>query len=620
MFDDRIALISAPWPVFNRPSIQLGALKAYVKKQIPDLKIVAHHFYLQLAESIGYDVYRVLSERTWIAESIYSAMLYPENFGRIENFFYKQTRNKPEIGNVQFDLLVHQVENTSKKFISENFSNSWGLAGFSVCLCQLTSSLYFIREIKTRCPEIVTVAGGSLIASSSAKAMLEHFPHIDAIVVGEGEKPLVDLLEHLRKTDSVANWPVIDGVVTRQSDQRPACFYQTATLDEIPSPDYQEYFDVLNKFVPEKRFFPILPAEISRGCWWRGKKGPGSEKGCTFCNLNLQWRGYRTKKTEQVVSEIDDMTSRYGLLSVSFTDNVIPPKQTIPIFNALSSLKKDFHLFCELRASVSEQELRALRQAGVEEVQVGIEALSTDLLKKMNKGVTAIQNIEIMKHCEALSIKDISNILIGFPGSDEHDVAQTLEAITFLQPFRPLKIVSFWLGLESPVYQNYKNFGLGTVFNHRNYRVLFPPTISGHVKFLIQDYRGDKGRQRKLWRPVLDAVAAWKKNYEKLNEKPGSGPVLSYRDGREFIIIRERRTDGDHRNHRLKGTSRLIYLFCSHIRSIVEILEKFPGLNEEKLLDFLKMMIRKKLMFEENGEFLSLAVPARQRGIGSGTS
>jgi ribosomal peptide maturation radical SAM protein 1 len=615
MFNDRIALISTPWPVFNRPSIQLGTLKAYVKKQIPDLKIVAHHFYLQLAESIGYDVYKVLSERTWIAESIYAALLYPENFGKIEYFFHKKNRNKSEIGNLKFDQLVQKIEDTSKNFISKIYSDSYGLAGFSVCLCQLTSSLYFIREIKTRCPEIVTVAGGSLIAASSAIAMLEQFFQIDAIIVGEGEKPLVGLMEHLKKNDSLTNLPFIDGVVTRQSDQHSISFYQTSTLAEIPQPDYQEYFDELNKFVPEKRFFPTLPAEISRGCWWRGKKGPGGEKGCTFCNLNLQWRGYRTKKTKQVVSEIDDMTSRYGLLSVSFTDNVIPPKQTIAIFNALSSLKKDFHLFCELRASVSERELRVLRQAGVDEVQVGIEALSTRLLTKMNKGVTAIQNIEIMKHCEALSIKDISNILICFPGSDEQDVAQTLETISFLQPFRPLKIVSFWLGLESPVFQNYKAFGLSTVFNHPNYRVLFPSEIFKCVEFLIQDYRGDKGRQQKLWRPVIDAVAVWKKSYEKLNKNPGAGPILSYRDGREFIIIRERRIIGDHQNHRLKGTSRSIYLFCNHVRSTGEILEKFPALNEEKLLAFLKMMIHKKLMFEENGNFLSLAVPDGRSGF-----
>jgi ribosomal peptide maturation radical SAM protein 1 len=614
IFKNRIALISPPWPVFNRPSIQLGTLKAYVKKQIPELEIVAYHFYLQLAESIGYDIYKVLSERTWIAESVYAALLYPENFVRIEKFFHKQSRGKSEIGNLTFDRLVQKVEHISKRFISENYWSGFGLVGFSVCLCQLTSSLYFMRQIKVMCPEMVIVAGGSLIAASSAKAMLQAFPRIDAIIVGEGEKPLAGLLEHLRKTNSLTNLPIIDGVVIRQSDQGSVCFSQTPSLSEIPPPDYQEYFDMLKKFAPEKRFFPVLPAEISRGCWWRSKSGPKGEKGCTFCNLNLQWNGYRTKKTQQVVSEIDAMTSRYGLLSVSFMDNVIPPKQTVPIFNALSSLKKDFHLFCELRASVGENELRILRQAGVEEVQVGIEALSTSLLKKMNKGVTAIQNIEIMKHCEGLSIKDISNLLICFPGSDKQDVAQTLEAISFLHPFRPLKIVFFWLGLESPVYRNYKNFGLRAVFNHPNYRMLFPPKIADNIEFLIQDYTGDKVRQKKLWRPVIDAVSAWKKAYEKLHEKPSAGPILSYRDGREFMIIRERRINGEPQNHRLTGSSRTIYLFCNHTRSIDDIIEKFPSLDKEKLLAFLKMMTQKKLMFQENGEFLSLAVPERKCG------
>jgi ribosomal peptide maturation radical SAM protein 1 len=611
MLINRIALISPPWPVFNRPSIQLGSLKAYVKKQFPALEIVAHHFYLQLAESIGYDVYKVLSERTWIAESVYAALLYPEDFERIEKFFHKQSSKKSEISKLKFDRLVQKVEDTSQNFISETSWKNFDVAGFSVCLCQLSSSLYFLREIKIKSPEIVTVAGGSLIPASSSKAMLEHFPQIDVIIAGEGEIPLVNLVEHLRKTNSLTKLPAIAGVIVRQSDPQTICFSQTHSLSELPEPDYQEYFDMLKKFVPEKRFFPILPAEISRGCWWRSGKSSEGKTGCAFCNLNLQWRGYRTKKIDQVVAEIDSMTSRYGLLSIAFVDNVIPPKQTVPIFKSLSSLKKDFHLFCELKASVNEHELRFLRLAGLDEVQVGIEALSTRLLKKMNKGTTTIQNIEIMKHCEALSIKNISNLLICFPGSDEKDVAQTLEAISFLQPFRPLKIVFFWLGLASPVYKNYKAFGIKAVFNHPNYRVLFPQKIVDNIDFIIQDYRSDKARQRNLWRPVIDAVSAWKNTYEKLHEKASADPILSYRDGREFMIIRQRRINGDPQNHRLSGTSRAIYLFCNHARSFDEIIEKFSTFNEADLLTFLKMMTSKKLMFEENGKFLSLAVPEK---------
>ena len=47
-----------------------------------------------------------------------------------------------------------------------------------------------------------------------------------------------------------------------------------------------------------------------------------------------------------------------------------------------------------------------MRSAGMTEVQVGIESLSSKLLKKMSKGTTAIQNLEIMKNCEALGLQN----------------------------------------------------------------------------------------------------------------------------------------------------------------------------------------------------------------------
>ena len=72
-----VVLVSTPWPIFNRPSIQLGTLKSYLKSQFPELEIIAHHFYLKLAETIGYKLYHAISERTWLAETVYAALLYP---------------------------------------------------------------------------------------------------------------------------------------------------------------------------------------------------------------------------------------------------------------------------------------------------------------------------------------------------------------------------------------------------------------------------------------------------------------------------------------------------------------------------------------------------------------
>ena len=60
--DNRVLLLSTPWPLYNRPSIQLGALKAFLRKEHPGIGVDAHHFYLQLAKTIGYERYREISK------------------------------------------------------------------------------------------------------------------------------------------------------------------------------------------------------------------------------------------------------------------------------------------------------------------------------------------------------------------------------------------------------------------------------------------------------------------------------------------------------------------------------------------------------------------------------
>jgi hypothetical protein len=296
-------------------------------------------------------------------------------------------------------------------------------------------------------------------------------------------------------------------------------------------------------------------------------------------------------------------------------DNLVPLKRSGKIFNKLGQLNKDFRLFCEIRATTPKPVLENMKQAGVQEVQIGIEALSTRLLKKLNKGTSAIQNLEIMKNCEELGVANSSNLILQFPGSDLHDVEETLHNLEFALAFRPMKLVHFWLGLGSPVWRNPQAFGLKAVFNHPNWAILFPANVSKTVDFMIQAYRGDLLRQKDLWKPVKQKVRAWKKAYIELHRASLSTPILSFRDGRDFLIIRQRRLRADPMTHRLVGTSRAIYLFCQHHRSLKRILQQFPGVTEDKVLPFLKMMVGKKLMFEEDNNYLSLAVPIRNRNL-----
>jgi len=610
----RIALVSTPWPLFSRPSIQLGALKAYLGTQFSDLEVDAHHFYLKVAETISYKLYQVISERTWLAETIYAALLVPEQFEHIERVFCRETSRNPVARKAGLKNLAAQVKKVSDAFIDSIDWGCFGLVGFSVCLCQFTSALYFIKSIKRRFPHLYIVIGGSMFAGESTRNLFQLFPEVDFLVNGEGEIPLSQLVRHLRDSRGNAGIPPITGVVSQKTagNDIPVAFSQMETLSNLPPPDYDDYFNLLKTFGPHKTFFPTLPAEISRGCWWRRPQSAAKYSGCAFCNLNLQWSGYRSKCPSQVVSEIDNLTTKYRTLSVAFMDNLLPIKRSGDIFAGLGRLNKDFRLFAEIRATTPRHVLEAMQTAGTEEVQIGIEALSTRLLKKLNKGTTAIQNLEIMKHCEELGIVNVSNLILHFPGSDSLDVKETLRNLEFALSFHPLRFVHFWLGLESPVWQDTNAFGIRTVSNHSNYAAILPSHIFTSMSFMIQSYRGDLGLQKKIWQPVKKKVREWKKSYAELHRTPFSTPILSFRDGRKFLIISQKRVRAEPSTHRLVGTSRAIYLFCQRHRSLKRILAQFPGIAQDRIVPFLRMMVDKRLMFEENGKYLSLAIPLKR--------
>lgn len=601
--------MSTPWPLFKRPSIQLGSLKSFLNNELKQIRVDAAHTYLNVAHAVGYDVYQAISKRTWLAESVYAALLYPERSNAIERFFKKKTLRNQVLAPVDFEVLVQQAKDATDAAIQQISWHDIGLVGFSVCLCQLTSSLYAARQIKKISPDIITLFGGSTISNPFCRTYLDVFQDIDVIVNGEGELPLFKLLEHHEKYGSIETAHTIDGIVTRGlSHKEPHVFFQLPHLERLATPDYGDYFKTLGTFSPDKQFFPTLPVESSRGCWWKGAAIEKQTKGCAFCNLNLQWSGYRQRVPARVVHDINVLTERHQTLSIAFMDNVLPAKSSEELFSALGRLDRDLQMFAEIRASTPLKTLGEMRSAGMTEVQVGVEALSSKLLKKMYKGTTAIQNISIMKNCEALGLQNVSNLMLHFPGSDEADVTETIQNLAFAMPFRPLKPVSFWLGLGSPVWQNPTRFHIQSISNHPHYRILFPEHVTKNAQFSIQAYRGDLLRQRKLWKPVEKKIQTWNSFYADLHRQSSAGPILSFLDGGRFLIIRQRRRNADSLQHRLTDTSREIYLFCSDIRSIRSIRLRFPELPEDKLMLFLKMLTGKGLMFEEKGRILSLAV------------
>ena len=90
--------------IFKRPSIQLGSLKSFLNKHLQDTRVDTAHIYLNVAHAIGYDVYQVISKRTWLAESVYAALLYPERAESIGRFFKKQASRNRVLRSLDFKV------------------------------------------------------------------------------------------------------------------------------------------------------------------------------------------------------------------------------------------------------------------------------------------------------------------------------------------------------------------------------------------------------------------------------------------------------------------------------------------------------------------------------------
>jgi uncharacterized short protein YbdD (DUF466 family) len=564
-----------PWPLFNRPSIQLGTLKAYLETRADWLAVDTEHPFLEVASILGAELYHWISQNAWVSESLYGPLVFPEQRNSSETLAtnYAHKAGPPINTLFNFNQIHETVESQLENWVSDCDWSQYTIAGFSVCFNQLLASLAAASSIKKKFPE--------------------------------GEKSLLELCGYItgRSDRLPQNIFSAKSSLHHSNLNDPAVGSQLPSLEPLPVPDYDDYFSDQKKWFPDKPFIPVLPVEFSRGCWWNK---------CTFCNLNLQWCGYRYKKASQMIDEVTALSARYGCLDFTFTDNMIPPQESLHFFTQTSELHTDFSFFAEIRSIGEKKSIDDIfslyRRGGLSTIQVGIESLSNSLLRRMQKGVSVIENIATMRAAQEHSLALEGNLIIQFPGSTQSEVDETLENLDYIFSFSPLSIAAFFLGHDSPVCISPKKYGIKAIINHANNTKIFPRETLQKLKLIVQDYRGDRTYQKKIWKPVFSKIKRWQKYHEKRKIGGLHKPLLYYRDGTDFLLMRQELIDGTVLNHRLRGTSRQIYLFCTQIRTEKELSEKFPAISQQKILTFLADLKKKRLVFSDKNRHLSLAV------------
>jgi ribosomal peptide maturation radical SAM protein 1 len=432
----------------------------------------------------------------FLGELLYSYILFPRNRTKIREFLRQYKKES-------FLEFISAIKKFSDSIFNEIPWEEYGWIGFTITYIQLLSSIYFAKKIKSVYPNIKIILGGINCVGEIGQGLMRNFREIDFIINGEGEESLFRLLNSSKNFHKIPNliWRNGEKVVINKITS------QIKNLDILPFPDYSDYFKLVRNRDFHKNLSFILPIETSRGCWFTPK--------CYYCNYNCVWVGYRAKSKQRVLRELNYLSCRYKLKDFYFVDSIINPRVK-EIFTALSKLGKGFTFSgAYFRVPTNKDFLEILLQGGVKNINIGIEAFSTRLLRKMAKGTTVIENIQALKWCEEFGINLAYNLIPRFPTEEKEDIEETIRnidyAISFQPPHTPLSNYVHLYG--SGVYKEPGRFNIKKIYTHRIYRVLFPETIYKNIRPFLYEIKLKKPRDYG-YEKLNNKVEEWERSYQ----------------------------------------------------------------------------------------------------------
>jgi ribosomal peptide maturation radical SAM protein 1 len=599
-------LVSMPFMQVDRPSIQLGLLAAVGRRC--GFPVRTLHANVDFAARVGVAHYRLLSEqcRRLVGDWLFSVEAFgataPDRDGRLPVEFEEELAYLAgPTGTVRDRLLwtrEHDVPAFLDAVVADDLWRGVRVVGFSSTFQQNTASIALARRLKQRFPDIVTVFGGANVDGEMGLELMRSVDCVDIAVAGEGDSAFPDLLAALAAGTDPADVP---GVVTRVGDRVVATppAPPNERLDDLPVPDYDEFFQRMaaNGLPTDDTW---LPFESARGCWW------GAKHHCVFCGLNGTTMRFRAKSAPRVLDELAAQARRYDNVRFEAVDNILDPGYLTELFPAIAENGSGYRIFYEVKANLTRAQLEVMARGGVTHVQPGLESLSSDVLRLMNKGVRAAQNVNLLRWARYYGIGVAWNILWGFPGETAEDYARQAAVVphlVHLQP--PASADRLWLERFSPMYDRPERFGLRHRRPERSYRYVYPATVDTDRIAYFFEYEPEDALPPTAYTALRAATTAWSEAWRT------TPPFLVHRSVPGGVEIHDGRHQGRDGTYTFRGTLADIYLACSQRPTTATAVHRKLGLDlpVRAVRDALRQFTDRGLMFSDGDLALSLALP-----------
>lgn len=313
-----------------------------------------------------------------------------------------------------YALFVEEVSQMalSKKPACVSFYTMWPY---------LHIELGIARRIKELSPDTAIAMGGPL-TTLYPQTVLEHIPWVDYVCCGEGENTIIPFAKALLSNSGFESVPGLyyraNGTVVHSELPVPI-----SELNELPQWDQRLLpSDPRNEEGITSRTY-YMPVDVGRGCPFN----------CTFCCSNRVWkRKYRLKSADKIVEDIRYYYDTYGIRSFLFSHDAFTVNNRLvaEVCDKIIESGMDITWDCTTRVNcVNEELLLKMKEAGMRNIQMGVETGSSRMQQIINKKLDLEHLRRIVSFLLKNDIKVWLFFMYGFPEETEEDLNETLNLI-----------------------------------------------------------------------------------------------------------------------------------------------------------------------------------------------